>query len=405
MTDNPLVATPQETSPGAWSGVWIAEDIEQLRQSIESGSWVDAAIAGVAAGLDALALAVDPLGSLLQYGVAWLIEHVEPLRQVLDWLAGDPGQISAHAQTWRNVAGALRDSAENLARQVRMDVAEWVGSAGDAYRTWTGDLEKAIDGLARSADVMAVATVCSGELIAGVRMLVRDAIATLVSRLAVYAAEIAGTLGAATPVVAGQAVAMISAWASKIARWVRALLNSLRRFSSLISRLSKLIEELKKRLMRLRTARGGGRGDLTKPSRKPDPNAKPRGERTDAHPTKKRDRAKRRENESADTLARHGYDVEQNPPPLPNGKEPDYKIEGRYFDCYAPSSKNLDNIRDEISNKVKEGQADRIVLNLDDCPRSPEEIKDVLQRKPINGLKEILVVKDGKVIPFYPFTS
>ncbi len=43
-----------------------------------------------------------------------------------------------------------------------------------------------------------------------------------------------------------------------------------------------------------------------------------------------------RENESADTFAQHGYDVEQNPPPKPNGKEPDYKIEGEYFDNYAP---------------------------------------------------------------------
>lgn len=43
------------------------------------------------------------------------------------------------------------------------------------------------------------------------------------------------------------------------------------------------------------------------------------------HPTKKKDLPLRRENESADTLARDGYDVEQNPPPKPNGKEPDYK--------------------------------------------------------------------------------
>jgi Contact-dependent growth inhibition CdiA C-terminal domain len=72
-----------------------------------------------------------------------------------------------------------------------------------------------------------------------------------------------------------------------------------------------------------------------------------------------------------------GFDVEQNPPPKPNGKEPDYKIEGEYFDCYAPDSNKLDNVRDQISRKVKLGQADRIILNLDDSPRSMDEIKDV----------------------------
>jgi hypothetical protein len=56
--------------------------------------------------------------------VAWIIEHVKPLSQALDWLAGDPGQIAGHAQTWRNVASSLRDSAAAVDRAVRWDVSE-----------------------------------------------------------------------------------------------------------------------------------------------------------------------------------------------------------------------------------------------------------------------------------------
>ena len=43
-------------------------------------------------------------------------------------------------------------------------------------------------------------------------------------------------------------------------------------------------------------------------------------------------RALTRQNEAAEILARAGYEVEQNPPPLPNGKEPDYRVEGEYFE-------------------------------------------------------------------------
>ena len=54
---------------------------------------------------------------------------------------------------------------------------------------------------------------------------------------------------------------------------------------------------------------------------------------------------------------------------------------------------DLDNIRDSISKKVKTlKQADRIVLNLDDCPRSVEEIRAVLEGNPVVGLQEIIVV-------------
>ncbi|WP_213005711.1 hypothetical protein [Paractinoplanes toevensis] len=193
---------------------------------------------------------------------------------------------------------------------------------------------------------------------------------------------------------------LCASWAARIASWLRGLIRSFEHLRGLTGRMDSVIELIKKLLSRLR-----GRGDRgpTTPSGKPDPNRKPSGKRTDAHPTKKTDRGLRRENESADILSEHGYDVEQNPPPNANGKEPDYRIEGEYFDNYSPSSKNLDNIRDEVSGKVKDGQAERIVLNLDDCPRSMEEIRGVLERKPISGLKEILVVKDGRVVRFYPF--
>ena len=90
--------------------------------------------------------------------------------------------------------GGMSPARCGTARRIWRGKSGWMSLSGwGALATPTapgqGDLEKAIDGLARSADVMAAATVCSGELIAGVRMLVRDAIATLASRLAVYAAR------------------------------------------------------------------------------------------------------------------------------------------------------------------------------------------------------------------------
>src|SRR3954469_15476878 len=146
-------------------------------------------LGAVSAGLDALAVISDPIGALLQYGVAWIIDHVKPLSEALDWLAGDPAQIAAHTQTWHNVAGALHDRAGDLDQAVRWDTAEWTGDAADAYRKWVGQQKGAVDGLAQAATTLAIITEAAGQLIAGVRMLVRDAIATLVSRLIEYAIE------------------------------------------------------------------------------------------------------------------------------------------------------------------------------------------------------------------------
>ncbi|WP_243420915.1 WXG100 family type VII secretion target [Micromonospora globispora] len=256
---NPLVATPTDAPVNPWAGVWIAEDIQLIGEGVTNGSWIDGSLGVVGAALDGLALVSDPVGSLLQYGVAWIIEHVRPLTEALDWLAGDPAQIAAHAQTWRNVAGSLRDEAESLARAVRLDVAEWGGSAGPAYRNWAAEQQQAVVGLSHAADTMALVTEGAGMLIAAVRLMVRDAIATCVSRLIVYAAEEAATLGFATPLVVEQVTTTVAAWAAKIAQWLRGLLASLRRLIPEMHRLGGLIEKLKQLLNKLDVKAGGSK--------------------------------------------------------------------------------------------------------------------------------------------------
>jgi uncharacterized protein YukE len=264
VTVNPLVVGRLEQPTDAWSGVWIAEDIELVGQGIRTGSWIDGSLGVVGAGLDALAIVSDPVGALLQYGVAWIIEHVKPLTEALDWLAGDPGQIAGHAQTWRNVARSMHDSAANIDRAVRWNVADWRGTAGPAYRTWAKQQQDAITGLGRAAETMAMVTEGAGMLIAAVRILVRDAIATCVSRLITYAAEEAFSLGVATPLVVEQVATLVASWAAKITRWLRALLASLRRLIPSVHRLGELVEELKKILNRLR--RGGDEPPRRPPS-------------------------------------------------------------------------------------------------------------------------------------------
>jgi uncharacterized protein YukE len=248
---HPLVAQ-RLPADNQWSGVWIAEDIQLLTQGIRNGSWIDGTLGGVSAALDGLALVSDPVGVLLQYGVAWLIEHVRPLSEALDWLAGDPAQIAANAQTWRNIAGELRGQATELNGGVSADLARWTGGAADEYRAWSVQQQSAISGLADAAETMAVATEAAGFLIAGVRLLVRDAIATVVSRLIVYAIEELASLGFATPLVVEQVVTLVGSWAARIARWLRGLIQSLRNLLPIVRRGGELIDQLKAILSRMR---------------------------------------------------------------------------------------------------------------------------------------------------------
>lgn len=263
-TANPLVVTEAATTVDPMAGVWIAEDIEQLCRGVKDGSWIDGTLGAVSAGLDALAFVSDPIGALLQYGVAWIIEHVKPLSEALDWLAGDPGQIAAHAQTWRSVAAALHDRAADLDRAVRWDITEWTGSAADAYRTWAGQQQGAVGGMAQAAETLAAVTEAAGMLVAGVRLMVRDAIATLVSRLIVYAAEEVASFGLATPLVVEQVSTLCASWASRIGKWLKDLVSSLSKLRGVAGKIGELLEKLKQLLGRLgRSGHGKGGGKKT----------------------------------------------------------------------------------------------------------------------------------------------
>ncbi|GLY97370.1 hypothetical protein [Actinoplanes sp. NBRC 103695] len=252
------------SEPSPWAGVWIAEDIELIAQGARDGNWVDGAIGVVSTGLDGLALISDPVGALLQYGIAWLIEHVKPLSEALDWLAGDPAAIAAHAQAWRGAAATLAAEAEALGRAVRGDVAGWTGAAGDAYRSWASGREQALRALGQASETMALLTEGAGALIGTVRLMVRDAVATVVSRLIVYAGEVLASAGLATPLVAEQVATLCAAWGARIAGWLRGLLASLRKLLGDGERLRRLIDFLKRLLgadpMHNDAGPGGGAG-------------------------------------------------------------------------------------------------------------------------------------------------
>lgn len=132
--------------------------------------------------------------------------------------------------------------------------------------------------------------------------------------------------------------------------------------------------------------------------------SKPKGKRTPINPQSSREiqRSIKRENDSADILANKGYDVEQNPGKLPNGKNPDYKIEGKIFDCYSPSSSKVEQVRTGTKNKLRKEQADRIILDLEDTTVTAKEVQSILSRKPIKGLKEVIAIKNGQIIQLFP---
>jgi hypothetical protein len=143
-------------------------------------------------------------------------------------------------------------------------VAEWSGSAADAYRQWAGRREQSMRALAKASDAMAAMTEGAGALVGTVRLMVRDAVAVVVSRLIVYAGELLATAGLATPLVIGQVATLCATWGARIAGWLRDLLASLRRMGTAAADLTQKIKDL----VGLRGGSGSG-PEVPEPPKRP----------------------------------------------------------------------------------------------------------------------------------------
>ncbi|WP_431873250.1 RHS repeat-associated core domain-containing protein [Amycolatopsis sacchari] len=236
---NPLVAQEQ-SSTKAYSGVSLLETAFDLDNAIKSGDWAAVALGAVGTALDALSMAMDPFGAILAAGVGWLMEHVGPLKEALDALAGDPDRINAHSETWGNVAKELGEIAQDLTSMVQADLQGWTGPAADSYRALATDTGNLLSAAQQGADGASSGIKTAGEVVAAVRALVRDIIAELIGHLISWALQVLFTLGIASAWVVPQVIAEVAKVSSKIADLTKRLVKALKALGDLLKRAGEL---------------------------------------------------------------------------------------------------------------------------------------------------------------------
>ncbi|GAA3868807.1 hypothetical protein GCM10022243_38020 [Saccharothrix violaceirubra] len=252
---NPLVVPRQDTTK-PYTGLSPVEAAVALREAIANGDWIDRAIARTSLGLEGLAFLFDPVGSLAAWAVNWLIEQVKPLREGLDKLAGDPAQIRAYADTWKNISEAVTDAYQEYHREVAQGTASWTGSSGDAYRARTAQDVEQLKGAAVCADAISVVVRVAGELVGTVRELVRETVVqclvTLFVRLPFWLLLEGVTLGLATPAVIANVGGLIAKFVRVIGTTLHRLAVSIARLRPLVARLGEIWEAIRKALAKRR---------------------------------------------------------------------------------------------------------------------------------------------------------
>lgn len=330
-----------------------------------------------------------------------------------NWPDADENQLITMADGWKNLNEAVSSVRADHARSRQAIFASNRGEGISAFGDWADKFDTALLQLVELCARVEAILLDVARTVLAVKKAILDALETLANAIA-KAKDGANDI----PIIGGLISKAIEWIVEPIFTAVRNLITAVITtvsdlivnlvvpiLTDVVGLLKSLVQDLRK-LIKDRPA-----GDWpTEPSGTANPEKKPRGkpatwEASDREETK---RGRRMENEAAATLAQAGYDVEQLEEKRGRTKQknPDYRIEGKIFDCASPRTGNAYSFWKRMKeDKVEAGQADRLIININgpETEMTLEALRTQFQGHPIPGLKEAKVIaRGGAIIDIYP---
>lgn len=268
MSDNPFYASGDSdgdgfSDPAPLAGGRIAESLFNVGNDLstagsEDWDWSNFAIDGVVAGLDVLAFALNPFKELIMAGVGFLIEHVDFLREPLEWFTGDPNAIANLTTTWSNIAGGLQ-AAGSSATEMMAEVETWQGEAADAYKSVGAGLSELLNSTASAAQAVSACYTVIGVICSTLKAIVLELLCEFVSRaimiglaaLANAAWSFGGSIGVGIAMTITSAIetsakigSKVSKGLAKVAEALGKIKNADNAFGKMIRSVSEMADEM-----------------------------------------------------------------------------------------------------------------------------------------------------------------
>lgn len=224
-------ASPSQRS--ILSGAGILDSGSSTISALCSGNWVDAALSGVSTVLDAAATVADPLGSLIAAGIGWALDHLNPIKDWFDDVAGNPESVAAKGESWANIAGGMEPLAQSW--QDSLDRIAWMsGDAISSYRAQADARITTLERLKDSSEGASQALQVVATIVSFVHSFLRDILSSLVGAILSWVAQTVLSLGTLIPWVCGQIATRIASVVGKCSRYVTALTTSGTTLASLL---------------------------------------------------------------------------------------------------------------------------------------------------------------------------
>ncbi|QFU94137.1 WXG100 family type VII secretion target [Amycolatopsis sp. YIM 10] len=180
--------TEAEKTPvkSALQGTGLVQDIVGGGEQLLGGDWTEGLLSLAAGGLDVgmkIKDRANPVEILISMGLGWVIEHLSPMKDWLDWLTGNQDELDLTVQTWAEISNQVQATAEALNSTVQQDCATWSGTSVDRYREYIQHRLDALVQLSDDAKSGAGLIDVAKTVLAVVRNLIRDLITDVCAKL------------------------------------------------------------------------------------------------------------------------------------------------------------------------------------------------------------------------------
>ena len=227
MTAQSPVHTSSRSNSTATEGLGVVDDIYRNAVDISNGDFasVQAMIDNARSGM--MCLAADPVDFFGQMAVSFILEHVDPLNNMLNDFTGDSAEVFGMSDSWQSIADSLASVADEIDTTSSSAMSDMAGQAVDAYLHRQEVVSSAMRAVSENASSFSTTLNDAANIVDAIHDIVRDAIADVVATCISGVFWSCVTAGVASPVEGVKVSGKVTSWVVTIAQIGQALVQLL----------------------------------------------------------------------------------------------------------------------------------------------------------------------------------
>lgn len=237
------MSTVAAVPPGTtFSGTRLIDSGKALSQAIQNGDWLDGGVALMNTLGDAAAALSDPIGTIVNFGLGWVMEYLKPLSTWLEKLTGSEANVTSVASQWASAGSSLGTTAATLDTRLG-DLEGLTGGTVTAYIRFARDAARHLGASGEWAVAASTGLASASGLVSKMQGVVKQAISQVIATAIEAMAVVAATMGLGMGYAIARVVMKVNQMVNKVVRPLTQVVTSVKTLTGLVQKLKSLFDD------------------------------------------------------------------------------------------------------------------------------------------------------------------